>query len=161
MQVRVVDSNKALLNVSDIWKAIGEKCQMQLRDVLSSMSVNDILHKRDNVTKAVIDRLAPTEDSWGVKVLAVQLKDISFDESMKRAMATKAEADRQAEAKVINAEADVATAEMYKKAAAIYAENPITLRLREFQLWSSVAKNPNSTIFVVPSNVLDFVKSNK
>lgn len=159
--MRVVNSNKALLNVSDIWKAIGEKCQMQLRDVLSSMKVNDILHKRDKVCQGVIDKLASIEEDWGVKVLAVQLKDISFDESMKRAMATKAEADRQAEAKVINAEADVSTAEMYKKAAAIYAENPVTLRLREFQLWSSVATNPNSTIFVVPSNVLDFVKPDK
>jgi regulator of protease activity HflC (stomatin/prohibitin superfamily) len=83
------------------------------------------------------------------------LKDISFDESMTRAMAVKAEADRNAQAKLINAEADIQTAELYSKAAKIYSENPITLRLREFQLWNSVSKNPNNTIYVVPSSLLD------
>ena len=72
-------------------------------------------------------------------------------------MAVKAEVTHDAQAKVINAEADVKSAEIY--AAAIYKENPVTLRLREYQLWQSVSKNPNNTIYVIPSNIMDFVNS--
>ena len=78
---------------------------------------------------------------------------------MRRALAVKAEADRNAEAKIINAKADVETAKEYNEAAKIYEENPVTLRLREFQLWSSVSKNPNATMFVIPSNLSALVTS--
>lgn len=74
---------------------------------------------------------------------------------MKKAMSITADATRQADAKIINARADIETAKQYNEAAKIYAENPMTVRLREFQLWNSVSKNPGSTLFVVPSNLLD------
>ena len=67
--------------------------------------------------------------------------------------------ERSAEAKLINAEADVKTAEKYAQAATIYKENPITLRLREFQLWTTVSQNNNTQFFVIPSNLLDFPKN--
>ena len=76
-------------------------------------------------------------------------------------MAVRAEADRNAEAKIINAKADVETAKQYDEAAKIYRENLVTLRLREYQLWHSVSKNPCTTIYVVPSNALDFFKDSK
>ena len=156
-QYKIVDDAKAILNVSGVGSAVLERCQMQLRNHLSACDVNDILRKQGDISKQVTESLAQLEEEWGTKVLSVQIKNISFDESMRRAMATEAEAHRSAQAKVINAKADVETAEEYNKAAKIYAENPVTLRLREFQLWSSVSKNPASTIYVVPSNICDLL----
>lgn len=159
VQYKVVDAKKSVLNVSNVEYSLTERCQMQLRNLLSSMNVNDILHKQGDISRTIINDLTQVENNWGIKIISVQIKDISFDESMKRAMATQAEANRQAEAKLINARADVETAKLYKEAAESYSENEVSLRLREFQLWSSVSKNPNNTIYVVPSNICDFVKS--
>jgi len=159
VQYKTIDAQKAILNVSGVQNSLIEKCQMQLRNILSTMDVNSILHKRGEISQKVIGELSQIENDWGIKVISVQIKDISFDESMKRAMATEAEAHRNAQSKIINAQADIETAKLYKEAAEIYAENPVILRLREFQLWSSISKNPNNTIYVVPSNICDLISS--
>lgn len=158
VQYQIVNSAKALYNVENCYEATVEKCQMELRDLLSSYEINSILHNRDELSNKVVASLKHLENDWGMSVKNVQLKDISFDESMTRAMAVKAEADRNAEAKIINATADVATAKQYAEAAKLYQENPLSLRLREFQLWNSVSKSPNNTIYVVPSNLLDVAR---
>ena len=131
---------------------------MAIRQELSNYEINEILECRQEMGKRMLLSLSKEEENWGLKFFSLDIQDIQFDEVMKRAMSVKAEADRNALAKVINAEADVKTAEMYKKAAEIYKENPITLRLREYQLWQSVSKNPSNTIYVVPSNILDVLK---
>ena len=159
IQYKVVDARKSLLNVTLLDTMILDRCRMSLRQVLSGLEINDILHNMEDTTIKIQQSLQNLEEMWGIEISNIQLKDISFDESMKRAMAVKAEADRNAQAKIINAKADVKTAKLYSKAAKIYSENPVTLRLREFQLWSSVSKNPNNTIYVVPSNLTDFFKN--
>jgi erythrocyte band 7 integral membrane protein len=159
VQFKIMNSHKALLQVVDAEDATLEKCKMQLRNILCSTDLFDIMHKRDAISNQVVASLAGLEETWGIRVSAVQIRDIAFDDSIKRAMSAKAEADKQAEAKIINARADIETAKMYAQAAAIYAENPITLRLREFQLWTSVAKNPSTTMFVIPSNICDSIGS--
>ncbi len=159
VQYRVSDATKAQLNVTDLDNMLLDRCQMALRKVLSGLEINETLHDMEDTSVKIKNSLLELEEKWGIEISSIQLKDIRFDESMKRAMAVKAEADRNAEAKIINAEADIKTAELYSKAAEIYKENPITLRLREFQLWNSVSKNPNNTIYVVPSNLTDFFKS--
>lgn len=161
LQCQVVDSEAALLNVEYVMDAVLEKCKMELRDMLSSMEINKILSGRGEISNEVKNKLQNLEQEWGVKIISVQIRDIEFDESIKKSMSVKAEADRLAEAKIINADADVKTAEIYNEAAKIYSENPITLRLREFQLWTTVSSNPNSTIYVVPSNLLDLMKNEK
>ena len=155
VQYQCIDAKKALLNVSDVYHSIIERCKMELRDKLSSMVINDVLQKKSEISKSVLEATMATGENWGIKISTVQIRDIKFDESMKKAMATVAEATRQAEAKIINARSDIETAKQYNEAAKIYSENPMTVRLREFQLWNSVSKNPGSTIYVVPSNLLD------
>jgi len=159
IEYKVVNAKKSILNVIDLDRTLLEKAQMALRKTLSGLEMNEILHDMDDTTQKIKNSMADLEDKWGIEINDIQITDIKFDDSMKRAMAVKAEADRNAQAKVINARADIETAELYSKAAEIYAENPLTMRLREFQLWNSVSKNPNNTIYVVPSNMLDFVKS--
>jgi erythrocyte band 7 integral membrane protein len=154
MEYNISDCKKAILNVSDVNNAVLERCKMELRNKLSSMTVNEILQNKTEINKSVLAALSPTMSEWGVDIKAVQIKDIKFDESMKQAMSTVAEATRQAEAKIINAKADIETAKQYSEAAKIYSENPLTVRLREFQLWHSVSKNPSNTIYVVPSDLL-------
>lgn len=158
IQYQVLDAKKAVLNVKDIDWAVSERCKMELRNALSSMTINDVLQKKAEISKMVLESMTKIQDEWGVNISTVQIRDIKFDESMMKAMSTVAEATRQAEAKIINAKSDIETAKQYAEAAKVYAENPMTVRLREFQLWNSVSKNPASTIFVVPSNLLDVLK---
>lgn len=160
VQYRVVNPEKAMNNVDNYVKGIHERSMMALRNTLSSKSINEVLQQSTTIQEKLLENLKDLEENWGVKVASIQFRDIKFDESMTRAMATRAEADRNAEAKIIQARADVQTAEEYNKAAKIYSENPVTLRLREFELLRSIAKEGKSTIYFVPSNVLDFGQPN-
>lgn len=157
VQYKIVDAKQAILNIKDVRSAIVERCQMQLRTVLSTLSVNDILHQRDIISNKVINELKQIEKEWGVQISSVQIKDISFDESLKKSMSLVAEGERNNLVKQLNARADVEAAKIYAEASKIYTENPISLRLREFQLWQNVSNNPNTTIYVVPSNICDFM----
>lgn len=157
IQSRVIDAKKAFLETDDLVGNIIAICQMELRNILSSREINDILTHREAISEELITRMADIEKKWGVKISRINLDDIAFDDSMTRAMAVKAEADRNAEAKIISARADVEAAREFKKAAEIYSETPVSMKLREFQLWQSVSKNPANTMYIVPSNILDFV----
>lgn len=161
VQYQIIDTKKALLNVSNIDDALMERCKMELRNKLSSMTINEMLQKKKSeISGAILESMSVIRENWGVAVSTIQIKDMEFDQSMKNAMSTVAEATRQAEAKIINAKADIETAQQYNEAAKFYAENPLTMRLREFQLWNSVSKNPSNTIYVVPSNILDLMNNN-
>jgi len=103
-----------------------------------------------------MEKMSELQEHWGIKIKTVQLSDISFDETMKKAMAIEAETKRNADAKIVNAKADVVVAKEFEEAAKIYKENPLTMRLRELELWRSVSKNPASTIIVVPSDIVNF-----
>ena len=161
VQYKIIDIKKAQLNVMNVDHSIIERCKMEMRNKLSSMPINDILRYKSDISKSVLESISNIKDDWGVEIATVQIKDLEFDATMKQAMSTVAEANRQAEAKIINASADIETAKQYAEAAKIYCENPMTVRLREFQLWNSVSKNPASTIYVVPSNLLDKLKMPK
>jgi len=157
IQYKITDTYKALMNVEYACDTLIKRCKMELLNALSAMEINNILRSKADISKKVMDSLSNLEMEWGLTIDTIQINDIQFDESMKKAMAVKAEADRMAEAKIINARADVETAIQYNEAAKIYAENPITMRLRELQGWTSISKNPGTTCFVIPSNLLDFI----
>lgn len=157
IQWRIVDPYKAMFNVQWFTDSTITRGQLALRDVLSTFDVDDFLQQRSQVADLVLEQLQDVKEQWGIEVELVRVKNIILDPDIKRAMARKAEAVKNSEAKVINAEADVRTAEQYARAAEIYKEDPVTLRLREFQLWHNVSKEPNNTIFVVPSNIVDTV----
>jgi hypothetical protein len=157
VQYKVTNPTKTVLDVDDINIMLPERCQMSLRQILSSLDISGILHGLKDISLSVKNSLESIEKDWGIEIGNVQIVNIEFDESVKRAMSVKAEAERMAEAKVINAESDVLSAQILLKAAKVYEENPITLRLREFQLWTTVSQNPSSSIYVIPSNLLDFM----
>jgi regulator of protease activity HflC (stomatin/prohibitin superfamily) len=159
VQYKITDPQKAVLSVFDLKQMLPERCQMSMRQILSSLDINGILHGLKDIPNLVKSSLETFEHDCGIEIINVQIRDIQFDEVVKRAMGVKAEAERSAEAKLINAVADVKTAEIYDQAAKIYKENPITLRLREFQLWTTISQNKNSQYFVIPSNLLDFPKT--
>jgi len=154
----ITDVEQACFNVSDFKPAIMDRAQLSIREQLSSMDLNDVLHNRTELSDQLTNGLSHLEQEWGIKVEYVQLKDIKVDDSMTRAMAKEAEAERTKIAKVINAEADLQTADIYKRSAEIYKENPISLRLRELQAWQSISRDGN-TIYVIPTSVLDAVKA--
>lgn len=157
VQWNINDPEKAFFNVSKVHESVIETAKIEMRNLLSSLEINEILHTRGEISRIILDNMKGIEDTWGVHVARVEIMDIRFDETMTRAMAVKAEADRNAEAKVINAAADVETAKKYKEASEIYMDNPISMRLREYQLWQSVSHNPATTIFVVPSAISDYL----
>lgn len=161
VEYKIVNVEKAIMNVSDVSSNVQQKCLLELRSELSSKTHDFVLQNRDAISNNVVAALrSKFSEEWGVELKNVRIKNIELNEQLKRALAVSAEATKNAEAKIINAEADIKTAELYKKAAEIYAENPVTLRLREFQLWSNIAKDPNSKFFVIPSNIADFIKKN-
>lgn len=157
VQYRIIDAEKAVINVDNIHHNIIEKAQMEMKSVLTSMSIKDILEKQHNLSEQLQEGMTATNNRWGIVIESIQIKDIQFDQQTKQSMSVEAEATRNSAAKLINANADIETAKIYSEAAKIYSENPITLRLREFQLWQQVSKNPASSIYVIPSNLLNSI----
>lgn len=140
VQFRVIDPRKAICNVNGVgsWekasdgdyhrvgveKAINELAQLKIREVLSHSDVNEILRNREELGCKLTEGANSLLDDWGVEIQSIRIKEINFDESMSRAMAKTAEAQRVAEAKMINAQADIETAKKYEEAAEIYGKNP-------------------------------------
>lgn len=156
IQYQVTDAYKALFDVKDLKETLIERASMSIREIVSSKDINDLLHNNAQVRSSILDTIGNTEH-WGLKVIDVNIKDIIFDESMKKSMATRAEADRNAQAKIINAQADIETAKMYKEAAIIYDDDK-ALKLREFQLLTTLSKNPASTIYFYPTDIAKIFK---
>jgi erythrocyte band 7 integral membrane protein len=159
VQWRIANVESAFFNVANIHESIIEIAKIEMRNLLSSIDINELLHRRGEMSTIILENMKHIEERWGVRMSRVEIMDIQFDETMTRAMAVKAEADRNAEAKIINAKADVETAKQYKEASEIYLDNPVSMRLREYQLWQSVSRNPATTLFVVPSGIVDYLGS--
>lgn len=155
---QVVDAAKAVLGVKDLEGAIESLASLKVREITSTMTVQDILDRRVELGQTLKESLKSITERWGCEIHAVQIRDISFEDEMKRALAKEAEESRVARAKLISAQADIETAKKYSEAAAIYSENPVTLRLCEFQLWQNVAKEQGNFLAVIPSDVLNLWK---
>ncbi|MCH9613057.1 MAG: hypothetical protein S4CHLAM102_15610 [Chlamydiia bacterium] len=167
-QYRVIDAKKAICSIAGVGKKskgvkwmIMELAQLKMREVLSHYSVDEILQNREKLNQALLEGTQQLSGDWGVEVHSIRIKDIHFDDSMTRAMAKKAEAERTADAKLINANADVQTAEIYSKAAALYEKNPAAMRLRELEAVTRMATEKSNSFFVVPSQVFDTLKELK
>ncbi len=157
----VDNAKNAILNVNDIYNDLIEKCKMTMRTELGKMDIATVLSSRTSFSDTLVKELKDTSERWGVDLKSIQISNIVYDESIKKAMSAEAEATNISEGKKIHARADLATAEIYKQSAQIYKENPITLRLREYQLLTQIAQNPASTIILFPSEVSNFIKELK
>jgi regulator of protease activity HflC (stomatin/prohibitin superfamily) len=154
---RVVDPSKAVLTVENYLYATSQIAQTTLRSVCGEAELDDLLAKRDQINTRVQEILDRHTDPWGIKVAAVEVKDIDLPQEMRRAMAKQAEAERERRAKIIQAEGEYQAAEKITAAAGIMAKENIALQLRYLDTLKQISSENNSTIlFPMP---IDFMKA--
>ena len=145
---RVISPTDAVIKVEDYWKATSLIAQTTLRSVLGQASLDDLLSQRDAINQQLQEIIDRQTEPWGIKVTAVEVKDVALPDSMKRAMAKQAEAERERRAKVVNAEGEFQAAEKMVQAAAMIAKEPIALQLRYLQTMREMASEHNTTTFL-------------
>ena len=152
---RVLDPEKAFLQVEDYHYATSQLAQTTLRSICGQAELDEILAEREKLNMKIQEILDADTEPWGVKVSKVEIKEIDLPEEMKRAMAKQAEAERERRAKIINAEGELQAAKTLLEAAQIMAQNPITLQLRYLQTLTEISAEKNSTIlFPLPLEIL-------
>jgi len=145
---RVVDPNAAVVKVENYWKATSLIAQTTLRSVLGQSALDELLSQRDVINQKLQEIIDKQTEPWGIKVTSVETKEVSLPDSMKRAMAKQAEAERERRAKVVNAEGEFQAAEKMVQAAALIAKEPIALQLRYLQTMREMASEHNTTTFL-------------
>jgi regulator of protease activity HflC (stomatin/prohibitin superfamily) len=145
---RVVDPNSAVVKVENFWRATSLIAQTTLRSVLGQSALDELLSQRDVINQKLQTIIDSQTEPWGIKVTAVEMKDVALPDSMKRAMAKQAEAERERRAKVVNAEGEFQAAEKMVQAAALIAKEPIALQLRYLQTMREMASEHNTTTFL-------------
>ncbi|HKL49725.1 MAG TPA: slipin family protein [Wenzhouxiangellaceae bacterium] len=159
---RVVDPEKATINVERFMDATNQLAQTTLRSVLGKHELDEMLAERDKLNEDIQEILDRQTDAWGVKVNNVEIKHVDLDESMIRSIAKQAEAERQRRAKVIHAEGEQQAAQKLVEAAEKLAESPNAIQLRYLQTLSEIAGEQNSTIvFPVPIDTLKSLMGGK
>ncbi|HEX7569826.1 MAG TPA: slipin family protein [Verrucomicrobiae bacterium] len=145
---RVVDPNAAVVKVENFWKATSLIGQTTLRSVLGQSALDELLSQRDVINLKLQEIIDKQTEPWGIKVTSVEVKEVSLPDSMKRAMAKQAEAERERRAKVVNAQGEFEAAEKMVQAAALIAREPIALQLRYLQTMREMASEHNTTTFL-------------
>jgi len=145
---RVVDPTAAVVKVENFWKATSLIAQTTLRSVLGQAPLDDLLSQRDVINQKLQEIIDRQTEPWGVKVTAVEVKDVALPDSMKRAMAKQAEAERERRAKIVNAEGEFQAAEKMVQAASMISKEPIALQLRFLQTMREISSEHNTTTFL-------------
>ena len=145
---RVVDPVAAVVKVENFLKASSLISQTTLRSVLGQSQLDELLAQRDKINIQLQEIIDRHTEPWGVKVTAVEVRDVVLPDSMKRAMAKQAEAERERRAKIVNAEGEFQAAEKMVQAAGMIATQPIALQLRFLQTMAEIASEHNTTTFV-------------
>jgi regulator of protease activity HflC (stomatin/prohibitin superfamily) len=159
---RIVDADKAVLNVENFSAATSQLAQTTLRSVLGKHELDEMLAERDKLNRDIQEILDAQTDQWGIKVSNVEIKHVDIDESMVRAIAQQAEAERYRRAKIINAEGEEQAARKLVEAGDILASSPNAMQLRYFAALHDVAGNRTSTIvFPIPIDLLNRLQGEK
>jgi len=152
---RVVDAERAIIQVEDYMVATGQLAQTTLRSVLGQHDLDEMLSQRDKLNADIQNILDEQTSSWGIKVTNVEIKHIDLDESMIRAIAKQAEAERERRAKVIHAMGELEASEKLLAAADVIAKNPQALQLRYLQTLSDIStENTTTIVFPLPLDML-------
>ena len=152
---RVVDAERAIIQVEDFFVATGQLAQTTLRSVLGQHDLDEMLSQRDRLNADIQNILDEQTSSWGIKVTNVEIKHIDLDESMIRAIAKQAEAERERRAKVIHAMGELEASEKLLAAADVIAKNPQALQLRYLQTLSDIStENTTTIVFPLPLDML-------
>ncbi|WP_273149650.1 slipin family protein [Methylophaga thiooxydans] len=156
---RVVDPQKAIIQVEHYYDATSQLAQTTLRSVLGQHELDEMLSERDQLNNDIQAILDSQTDAWGIKVANVEIKHVDLDESMIRAIAKQAEAERNRRAKVIHAEGELQASEKLLAAAEILSKQPQAIQLRYLQTLTEIAGDKSSTIvFPLPLDILDTLK---
>jgi regulator of protease activity HflC (stomatin/prohibitin superfamily) len=145
---RVVDAVSAVVKVENFLKATSLLAQTTLRSVVGQAELDELLAHRETINQKLQELLDRATDPWGIKVVAVEVKDVILPDGMKRAMAKQAEAERERRAKIVNAEGEFQAAEKMVQAATMIAQQPIALQLRYLQTMREISSEHNTTTFV-------------
>lgn len=157
---RVIDPQKAIIQVEQYFDATSQLAQTTLRSVLGQHELDEMLSEREKLNNDIQSILDSQTDAWGIKVANVEIKHVDLDESMIRAIAKQAEAERNRRAKVIHAEGELQASEKLLAAAEILARQPQALQLRYLQTLTEIAGDKSSTIvFPLPVELLDAMKT--
>ncbi|MGA7297226.1 MAG: slipin family protein [Rhodanobacteraceae bacterium] len=153
---RVMDAEKAVIQVENVREATSQLAQTTLRSVLGQHELDDMLASRDKLNKDIQTILDAHTDAWGIKVANVEIKQVDLDEGMIRAIAKQAEAERQRRAKVINAEGELQASEKLMQAARTLNQEPQSIQLRYLQTMVEVASDKTHTIlFPLPLDLIE------
>jgi regulator of protease activity HflC (stomatin/prohibitin superfamily) len=154
---RVVEPDKSVLQVADFYQATSQLAQTRLRSVLGQHELDEILSKRDSLNQSLQQILDEATDPWGIKITNVEIKDVDLNETMIRAIARQAEAERERRAKVIHAEGEMQAAEKLRDAAAMLSQQPQALQLRYLQTLADMSSSGKASTIVFPLP-LDLIK---
>jgi regulator of protease activity HflC (stomatin/prohibitin superfamily) len=156
---RVVEPAKAVVAVEDYRRATWQISQTSLRSVLGQSDLDELLIHRDEINQKLQQIIDEQTEPWGIKVSIVEVKDVELPDTMKRAMARQAEAEREKRAKIIHASGEFEASQQLREAAAVIAQEPGAIQLRYLQTLTEIAVEKNSTIlFPVP---IEFMKAFK
>lgn len=155
---RVVDPSSAIVQVEDFRQATWNISQTTLRNVLGQSELDELLSKREEINQKLQHIIDEATEPWGVKVAIVEVKDVELPQSMVRAMAKQAEAEREKRAKIVHAEGEFEAAKKLSSAADIMSQHPVSVQLRYLQTLTEISVEKNSTIiFPVPVDLLEAV----
>jgi len=153
---RVIDPEKAIIQVADFFSATSQLAQTTLRSVLGQHELDEMLAERERLNADVQSILDQQTDAWGIKVSNVEIKHVDLDDSMIRAIAKQAEAERTRRAKVIHAEGEMQAADKLTEAAVILSRQPQAMQLRYLQTLTEIASDKSSTVvFPLPMDLIE------
>ncbi len=156
---RVVNPSDAVVKVEDFRRATWLIAQTTLRSVLGQSSLDDLLANREAINQSLQRIIDEQTEPWGIKVATVEVKDVELPQTMQRAMARQAEAEREKRAKIIHAEGEFSAAQQLSEAAKVLAESAGAMQLRYLQTLTELGTEKNSTIiFPVPIDILEAVR---
>lgn len=154
---QVIEPDKAVLRNQDYVNSIFQISQTTLRNVVGQSELDEILQYRERINEKIREIVDENTQRWGIKINLVEIKDIELPESLQKAMARQAEAERERRAKVISAEAEYQAAQKLVEAANLIAYQPVSLQLRFFQLLSDISSKGSSVIIPVPTDLFKFI----
>lgn len=155
MYFRIIDAQKAIIQVEDYLNATSQLAQTMLRSVLGKHQLDDMLAEREKLNLDIQEALDTQTDAWGIKVANVEIKQVDLTESMIRAIARQAEAERERRAKVIHAEGELQASEKLFQAAQILAQEPQAIQLRYLETLTVIGADKNTTIvFPLPMDLV-------
>jgi regulator of protease activity HflC (stomatin/prohibitin superfamily) len=154
---RVVDPSASVVNVADFIRATSQISQTTLRSILGQSMLDELLAEREKINRELQQIIDLQTEPWGIKVSVVEVRDVELPQTMQRAMARQAEAEREKRAKIIHAEGEFQASQQLAEAAEIINRNPVTIQLRYLQTLTEIGAEKNTTVvFPLP---LDFLEA--